>query len=155
MNTQASGRMREKRAIRKLATLLSRSRKLVIRKPDSVKNSAMPTTATAPFMPSDFGPTGSRWPASTSRMLTPRQPSSTGSLLASLKEKAPSKVLSAGGLSVHRPDQVVANHDAVGFDQLREMALVVRHEGAELEAALLVQRDGASEIDRARVELLD
>ncbi len=52
-------------------------RKRVIRKPERVKNSAIPIGATISLKRQLLGLSGNRWAPRTSRMLTPRQPSRT------------------------------------------------------------------------------
>ncbi|MNP09788.1 hypothetical protein D3C76_1019070 [compost metagenome] len=60
MYSQARGTMRKNLRIRKSMTLSLLSKKLVIRKPDKVKNIAMPMTPAAEFNCKNFGPSGSR-----------------------------------------------------------------------------------------------
>ena len=77
MYNQASGTTRKILRIKKSTTLLLLSRKFVIRKPDNVKNIAIPITPAAALNCQAFGLSGSRWHAKTSKMLMPRHPSST------------------------------------------------------------------------------
>ena len=51
--------------------------------------------------------------------------------------------------------QIGPHHDAVGFDQAREMAEIVGDEGAHLKSAFLVYRYCLAEIDRVLIQLLD
>ncbi|MNC73147.1 hypothetical protein D3C75_1242980 [compost metagenome] len=60
MYNQARGTIRKNLRIKKSMTLSFLSRKLVIRKPDRVKNIAMPMTPAAEFNCRIFGPSGSR-----------------------------------------------------------------------------------------------
>jgi hypothetical protein len=50
----------------------------VIKKPERAKKRLIPIEPAVAFNWNTFGPTGSKWSASTSRMLIARRPSSTG-----------------------------------------------------------------------------
>ena len=83
---QANGTMRKKRRDRKSSNPESRSKKRVIKKPDNVKNKAMPIGPAISFSFHDLGPSGRRWAAKTNKMLMPRQPSSTARWSADVPE---------------------------------------------------------------------
>src|SRR5690606_21028861 len=94
--------MRKKRRSRKSMTDGFFNRNDVIRKPDSVKNSDMPSRPNIALPCSDFGPIGSRCAASTHRMLMPRQPSSISSRGSALLMVAPPRA-GGGGAIVYVP----------------------------------------------------
>lgn len=78
ITSQASGTIRKKRLIIKCLIFWSVNKILVIRKPESIKNIAIPDPAMAAFICHDLGPIGNKCPSSTRTMLSPRQPSKDG-----------------------------------------------------------------------------